>query len=227
MMKYSTELHAHTMETSRCAKDKAKILVRNYLRAGYSTLVTTDHLSPSTFEVYKKASLSWNDKVDIFLKGHRAAKAAAEKTDLTVLLGMELRFARKGGINDYLVYGVTEDFLRKNGDLLEMRLSAFAKLAHKNGLLIFQAHPFRNGMTVVNPEYLDGYEIYNACVRHNSRNGVAQKWALLHKKPGIAGSDYHQSEDAARGGILTAQKIETNEMLLAVMRQREYELIRK
>ncbi len=226
-MKYSTELHAHTAQTSRCAKDTAQILVENYLRAGYSTLVTTDHLSPSTFEAYKKDTLSWNDKVDIFLKGHLTAKAAAENTGLTVLLGMELRFDRKGVINDYLVYGVTEDFLRQNGDLLKMRLSAFSKLAHKNGLLIFQAHPFRNGMTVVHPEHLDGYEIYNACVRHNSRNSIAEKWASLHKKPGIAGSDYHQSEDTARGGIVTAQKIESNAVLLSVLRNQEYKLIRK
>ena len=227
MERYLTELHAHTAETSRCAKDSAKIAVENYLQAGYSTLVTTDHLSPSTFEAYKADSLSWNDKVDIFLKGHRAAKAAAEHTDLTVLLGMELRFNRKNSINDYLVYGVTEEFLRKNGDLLEIRLSAFSELAHKNGLLIFQAHPFRNGMTVVKPEYLDGYEIYNACVRHNSRNGIAEKWARLHKKAGTSGSDYHQTEDTARGGIVTAQKIESNDMLLSVLRKKEYELIRK
>lgn len=226
-MKYLTELHAHTANTSRCAKDKANLLVENYLQAGYSALVTTDHLSTSTFEAYKADSLSWNDKIDIFLKGYRAAEEAAEATDLTVLLGMELRFARKGIINDYLVYGVTEDFLRKNGDLLKMRLSAFSELAHKNGLLIYQAHPFRNGMTVVSPQYLDGYEIYNACVRHNSRNAIAEKWARLHKKPGIAGSDYHQSEDTARGGILTAQKIESNEMLLSVLRKKEYDLIRK
>lgn len=227
MERYLTELHAHTAETSRCAKDSAKNLVENYLRAGYSTLVTTDHFSPSTFEAYKANTLSWNDKVEIFLKGYRAAKAAAEHTDLTVLLGMELRFSRKNSINDYLVYGVTEDFLRKNGDLLEMRLSAFSELAHKNGLLIFQAHPFRNGMTIVKPEYLDGYEIYNACIRHNSRNGIAEKWARLHKKAGTSGSDYHQTEDTARGGIVTTQKVETNDMLLSVLRKKEYELIRK
>lgn len=226
-MKHLTELHAHTADTSRCAKDNASVLVENYLQAGCSTLVTTDHLSTSTFEVYKADSLSWDDKIDIFLKGHRAAKAAAENTELTVLLGMELRFARKGIINDYLVYGVTEEFLRKNGDLLKMRLPAFTELAHKNGLLIFQAHPFRNGMTVVKPEYLDGYEIYNACVRHNSRNSIAEKWAKLHKKPGISGSDYHQSEDTARGGILTAQKIESNEMLVSVLRTKDYDLVRK
>lgn len=53
MERYLTELHAHTRETSRCAKDKAKNLVENYLQSGYSTLVTTDHFSPSTFEAYK------------------------------------------------------------------------------------------------------------------------------------------------------------------------------
>ncbi len=223
---YRTELHAHTSETSRCAKDNAKKLVENYMEAGYTTLVTTDHLSSSTFEAYKKDTLTWNDKIDIFLRGHRTAAEAAGK-GLYVLLGMELRFERKGIINDYLVYGVTEEFLRKNGDLLKMRLSAFSELAHKNGLMVFQAHPFRNGMTVVSPDYLDGYEVYNACIRHNSRNGIAGKWAKMHRKNGISGSDYHQSEDTAHGGIVCAREIKTNSELLSVLRSGEYDLIKK
>ncbi len=226
MEKFFTELHAHTAETSRCAKDTAETLVENYKKAGCRTVVITDHLSPSTFEAYASKSLSWDEKIDIFLRGYRAAKCAAG-TDLNILLGMELRFDRKGNINDYLVYGITEEFLRKNGDLLQMRLPVFSKLAHKNGLLIFQAHPFRSGMTIVNPEYLDGIEVYNACIRHNSRNGIAEKWAKLHGLRGISGSDYHQTEDAARGGILTESEICTNDDLLRVLRAKDFSLVQK
>lgn len=226
MGEFYTELHAHTAETSRCAKDKAETLVENYKNAGYRTVVITDHLSPSTFEAYKANALSWDDKIDIFLRGYRAAVLAAG-TDLNILLGMELRFDRKGNFNDYLVYGITEDFLRKNGDLLQMRLSSFSKLAHQNGLLVVQAHPFRSGMKIVNPEHLDGIEVYNACIRHNSRNGIAEKWAKLHHLRGTSGSDYHRSEDTARGGIITKSEICTNDELLRVLREEDYTLVRK
>lgn len=226
MEQFYTELHAHTSDTSRCAGVGAKEMIALYKQAGASTVVVTDHLSPSTFEAYEAGSLSWEEKVDILLQGYRNAKAASGD-DITVLLGMELRFDRQGDNNDYLVYGVSEEFLYQNSDLLNMRLSAFSKLAHKNGLLIFQAHPFRNGMHIVNPAYLDGVEIYNACVRHNSRNPIAEKWAKLHRLLGSAGSDFHQVEDAARGGILTDRKIETNADLLEILKSGDYTFVRK
>ena len=226
MANYLTELHAHTAETSRCAKERAEKLVSLYKAAGYSTVVITDHFSPSTYEACKKQNLSWDEKVDIFLAGYRAAVRAAGD-DLTVLLGMELRFARKGDRNDYLVYGVTESFFRKNPALLDMRLSSFSELAHRNGLLVFQAHPFRTGMHIVNPAYLDGVEIYNACVRHNSRNGIAEKWAKMHNLRGTSGSDFHREEDAARGGIVTERKIKSNADLLEVLQSGNYTCVRK
>lgn len=226
MKQFYTELHAHTSDTSRCAGVGAKDLVALYKQAGASTVVMTDHLSPSTFEAYSQSNLSWTEKVDIFLQGYRNAKAAAGD-ELTVLLGMELRFDRKGDSNDYLVYGLTEEFLYQNPDLLKMRLSSFANLAHKNGLLIFQAHPFRNGMHIVNPAYLDGVEVYNACVRHNSRNSIAEMWAKLHKLRGSAGSDFHRAEDVARGGILTDRKIENNLELLEVLKNGDFTFLKK
>lgn len=226
MASFYTELHAHTSDTSRCAGVDAKDLIALYKQAGTDTVVITDHLSPSTFEAYPKGSLSWAEKVNILLTGYRNAKQAADD-DLTVLLGMELRFDRKGDNNDYLVYGVTEEFLYQNPDLLDMRLSSFSELAHKNGLLIFQAHPFRTGMHIVNPAYLDGIEIYNACVRHNSRNSIAEAWAKLHKLRGSSGSDFHQVEDVARGGIRTEHKILTNADLLHTLKSGNYTLVKK
>ena len=224
-MPYLTELHAHTAETSRCGEDSAAQLVQNYVKQGYSTLVVTDHFSHRTFDPFFGAT--HREKVDILLSGYRAAKQAAKGTGLHVLLGMELRFTAPGNINDYLVYGVTEDFLYRSEELLDMRLKSFMPLAHKNGMLVYQAHPFRDGIRIVDPALLDGFEIYNACVRHDSRNAIAKIWAEKHKKPGISGSDYHKTEDTARGGIETDTEIRTNGELLAVLRAGEYRLIRK
>lgn len=214
---FLTELHAHTAETSRCAHNSAETLVDAYLEKGFQTVVITDHLSESTFEAKEALDAPWNEKVDIFLKGYRAAKAYAGER-LHILLGMELRFAENGNINDYLVYGVTEDFLRNNGDLLKMRLASFSRLAHKNGLLIFQAHPFRNDMKIVNPDFLDGVEVFNGCVRHDSRNEIARHWAQLHGLLGTSGSDYHQTGDEGRGGIQTQAPIQSSNDLLSALK---------
>lgn len=224
MSSFKTELHCHTSETSNCGQASAKELVEEYLRNGYSTVVITDHLSTHTYSKYNYKELKWNDKIDIFLQGYNAALECA-RGRLNVLLGMELRFDSPSE-NDYLVYGITEKFLRKNKDLLDMNLKSFYKLAKKNGLLVCQAHPFRINMTVSNPEYLDGIEIFNGCVRHNSNNDVAELWADKYKLLKTSGSDFHQVVDVARGGIITENEIKTNDDLLKVISDGFYTLIK-
>ena len=177
--------------------------------------------------------VNWNESilgsltVQIMPVNNIDKEKAAAQTPLTVLPGMELRFTAPGNINDYLVYGLTEEWLYETEELLEKSLPQFMSLARAAGLLVYQAHPFRNGMRIVDPGLLDGFEVYNACVRHASRNGIAEQWAQRHGKPGISGSDYHRREDAGRGGIETDAEIRTNDDLLLCLRSGAYRLIRK
>ena len=127
--------------------------------------------------------------------------------------------------NDYLVYGVTEDFIKNNGDLMAMKPKQFAKLARENGLIFLQAHPFRRGMEIENWEILDGYEIFNGNPRHNSCNDIAELWAKKHQKAILtSGSDFHEKEDAGSGGIYFQTLIRTNEELLRELRSGNYRL---
>lgn len=130
------------------------------------------------------------------------------------MLGMELRFNKPGNINDYLVYGVTESFLYNTPELLDMSVRDFSILAHKHKMLIYQAHPFRVGMTVVNPKYLNGIEVYNGNPRHRSSNSIADIWANKFGLLKSSGSDYHQTEDLARGGMYFSNEIKTNDELV-------------
>ncbi len=59
-MKFKTELHAHTAETSNCGKASAEELVEAYIKNGYSTVVITDHLSTHTYFKYNYDKLSWD-----------------------------------------------------------------------------------------------------------------------------------------------------------------------
>lgn len=223
MEEFKTELHAHTAETSNCGVATAKELVEGYIGAGYKTVVITDHLSTHTYFRYDYDNMSWDNKIDVFMLGFNAAKEAANGR-MNVLLGMELRFDSKSE-NDYLVYGVTEEFLRSNGDLLNMNLSAFSKIAKENGLLIVQAHPYRSNITRAPIKYLDGIEVHNGCVRHNSRNEKAMARASKYGVIKTSGSDYHQVKDVAHGGIVTTTEIKSNTELLRILKSGNYELI--
>ena len=137
---------------------------------------------------------------------------------------MEIRFDENG--NDYLVFGVTEEFLRSHPEIINMTAGEFSALSRQEGLLFYQAHPFRNGMTVTDPKLLDGIESYNGHLNHDSRNDIAMIWAEKHHLLQSSGSDYHDPGREARGGILVPERIRTQEELLKVLRSQPL-LIRK
>ena len=222
MKEYLFEMHAHTCEVSACAHADAKELAKLYIDLGYDGIVSTNHMNSHTFHSAKLNDAPWCEKARHFLSGFCALKDAAGDK-LTVLLGTELTF--EGDPNDYLVYGVTEDFIESNGDLMKMNTESFSRLAHENGLLFVQAHPFRRGMKISDWNYLDGYEVFNGNPRHDSSNGVAEYWAKLHGKTiTTSGSDFHDAGDEGTGGIYFSDQINSNGELLEALKNHRYRL---
>ena len=217
-MQYLTELHAHTCEVSPCGDLTAGEVADRYLAAGYSTVVISNHYTQSILE---SAGQTTEERVKFFLAPYYAMKEYA-KDRLHVILGCELRFT--GSSNDYLIFGVTESFLMEHPDLYSMNLKSFRALADENGLLIVQAHPFRNGMNVVNPQFLDGVETFNGHKGHESRNTIAQAWAKLYNLIPTSGTDFHHPHQGCDAGIFTDSPITNVRELIDVLKSRDYVL---
>ncbi len=217
MSKYLVETHAHTSEVSRCARCYAPQFGDIFASLNYKTVFLTNHFTSYTF---KKAGLhTWDEWVDYFLRGYELAVEAAAGRFL-VLLGMEICFDESD--NDYLVYGITEKFLRENEGLTALSLKTFYPLAKENGLLVIQAHPFRCDMTLADPDYLDGYETFNGNPRHNSNNEIAALWAKKYRKLTTAGSDFHQPDDGGAGGMFFETDIRSNEDFFTALKSGIY-----
>lgn len=220
-MEYKYELHCHTGCVSRCGRVDPQEIVKLYIEHGYSGIVVTDHYSPMTF------TPNWNPQkqIDFYLDGYRRMKEAAIKSgkDFTVLLGMELR--HYGTANDYLVYGIDEDFLYKSGNLMLWLEKKVHKVCKEKGYLVFQAHPFRPGIKRCKEKYIDGIEIYNGKTPKNM-NDKAEEWAVNSGKLVCSGSDFHTKEHTARGGIITKTPIKSNADLLNVLKSQDFEVIK-
>ncbi len=223
MTVYRFETHFHTEETSPCGRVPAAEGVKLYQEAGYQGVVVTDHYFREYFENMLPA-VSWSEKIDIYLTGYTAAKEAAAALDLQVFLGMEIRFVENN--NDYLVYGLDRDFLLAWPHLYEMSLASFLPFAKEHGLLLYQAHPFRNGMVIMQPQLLYGMEVFNGHPRHAARNEIALEWAKTYDLHQLAGSDFHQLPDKATGGIDLTVKIDSYQDLLTALRTGNYQLYR-
>jgi len=213
------EMHTHTSEVSPCAVVPAIKVAELFENEGYNGVVITDHMCNRTFRDIP--NVSWTEKVNYFLKGYRLAKNISTK-DFSVLLGMEICFSNES--NDYLIYGLDEEFLYCNEDLMEIGLKKFKTLAEKNDLLIFQAHPFRKGMRIADYRLIDGIEVYNGNSSHNSSNDIAMLWAEKYGLKKISGSDFHCYFRMRPGGIIFTDKIKTNAGLVKALRANKYKL---
>ena len=221
-MSYLYEMHAHVKEVSTCSPTSAAEFVSLYVDTEYAGIVLTDHMNADTFSKKGLKDAPWDEKIDHFLTSYQAVKAAAGNK-LNVIIAMEIHFYDNP--NDYLVYGVTEEFLRSHGDLMAMGPKKFSALAHENGLVMVQAHPFRRDSLVTDWKILDGYEIFNGNPRHYSCNPIAEAWAKHHNKAIVtSGSDFHEPEDAGHGGMYFEKKITTPKELVEELRKGNYTL---
>ena len=213
---FRIDTHMHTSETSACGNIRAKDEVRLYHQAGYQGMIITDHYYEGFFRPLGK--MSWEDKIDRYLYGYRIACEEGAKLGMKVFLGLELRFTE--GPNDYLVYGMSEEYLRNHKELYELGLMKFRELIKDEDILIVQAHPYRKWMTVMSPAKIHGIEVYNGNARHDSRNELALAYAKEHNLYMTSGSDFHELEDLSRGGMVFDHDIKTIQEFIQGLRER-------
>ncbi|MBQ8782221.1 MAG: PHP domain-containing protein [Clostridia bacterium] len=222
-MSYKYELHCHTGEVSTCATAPATQTVEKYKNAGYDGIVITDHFSGLTFPPY--SYFNYKKNAERYLSGYKAALDAAGD-DFTVLLGMEIRFLFTP--NDYLVYGIDEDFVRNSGNFLLDNQKTLYEKVKSAGAVLVQAHPFRGYVRRAKPRFLDGVEVHNGKTKNPIENEKSLLWA---RGEGLeiltSGSDYHHPDSKISGGIETKEKIKTNSDLLRILRSGEYTLIKE
>ncbi len=200
MKLYQFETHCHTAETSPCGFLTAAQAVDGTKAAGYKGTFITDHFYSRFFERPDIQALSWHEKVQRYLAGYRAAKKRGSQVGLKVLLGLEVQ--PEGSPYEFLIYGPDEAFLLEAGPFYQLPIEQIYSLMHENGFLVFQAHPFRFGLSPENPAFYDGIEIVNTQVRNKSRNRLSLKFARENDVMVIAGGDVHMSEDIGKSGIM-------------------------
>ena len=210
--KIKFEMHFHTDESSPCGKVPAKQGVNMYMENGYNGLVVTDHFSENVWGGPEK---DWNQVCEGFLQGYRNAKKASEGTDFQILLGMEIRFPHDE--NDFLVYGISEEFLKHHPWIYRKELPELYQIAEEEGLFIVQAHPYRSMCFQADVRYLHGIEVFNGNPRHQSHNEKALETAEKYHLVQTKGSDFHQPEDI---GVWTElpEMPENEKMLVRILK---------
>ena len=196
MEEFLFDPHTHTAETSKmrpsasgrsggplCTPRFFGLVVTDPPASGIPLRIDTDH--------------DWNAVCDHYLSGYHASKKRGDEVGFQVLLGAELRFPEND--NDYLVYGIDENWLRSNPYICCMSAQEFFDKYH-NQVLIIHAHPFRKGSAPVQETAVHGAEIINGNPRHENNNDLAL--ALCRRHPEyyrLAGSDTHRAGGRGTG----------------------------
>ena len=214
--KYRIELHAHTNPCSLCSKVSPRELVRRYKALGYDALNITNHFNPES-----QAFSSAKDFAEFYLTPYHEAKDEGEKLGVTVYLGAEVRFNEN--MNDYLVFGLDEKDIERIYPYIPLGLESFCGEFRRDGILIIQAHRFRDGMTAVDKKYLDGVETFNMHWSHNSRVAVAQRFA--DENPELIytiGSDFHDPGYEGLGCIYSQYLPKDQHELCSLIKSRDF-----
>lgn len=215
------DTHIHTMETSKCGHVPANTQVERYLAKGYTGIMITDHLNLETTDAFGTTG-DWQKTIDHHMLGYNAAKKHGEKLGLEVMLGAELRFPQNN--NDYLLYGIDEDWLRSNPDIILMDAGSFFRKYH-NEILIIQAHPYRDGNLEVYEDCIHGCELINGNPRHD--NYPERALPLCQRHPEyirLACSDAHQDGDDGQAGVILPYRVRTSREYKAVLESRDFHL---
>ena len=224
------EMHAHTAEVSPCANVYAKDMIKACKEKEYSAVVITDHFNSYILEEYSGNN---RQKVKRYLKGYETAKEFEEEIGIKVFFGIEV--CLKGGREDFLVYGVTPEFLYDNYKLYNLSQKELYNIAHDAGALVYQAHPCRSYCQPKDPFLMDGAEVYNGNYLHggplpgsSNNNDKALRWAkkyphLLY----VSGSDIHNYEDVGASGITIPDKevLVKEKDLVHILKSEEMKLI--
>lgn len=225
MSEYKYQLHCHTAPCSACSMMSPQELARTLRDSGYSGACITNHFFNGNSGIDR--SLSWEDFVGAYEKDYLECKKYADPLDVDVIFGIE---EGVGGGLEILCYGVTPDMLRAHPELREKNPRIWYEALSPLGVLIIQAHPFRERSYITTPgilplELIDGFEVYNSENKPEA-NQRAKEFAELHGELILtSGADSHKPANLACGGISSPCRIRTPEQLTAVLRSGDYKVL--
>lgn len=211
---YKTELHAHTYPISPCGKLTPENVVRVHAASGVHSLVIANHLGPNQYNSRTESELCRD-----FLADYERAVEASRGLDIDVIFAVEIHFL--GTNNDYLVFGVCPDDIARLVSYVPSDIRTFYEEFKNERNVIIHAHPFRDKMEPVPLGYVDGIEAFNLHAAHNSRVGIAARFARENDLLVTGGSDFHDPDKQNMCLMRTKQRLRDSYDVAAAIKSRD------
>jgi histidinol phosphatase-like PHP family hydrolase len=203
------DMHVHTKGVSKCSIVAVKDAIDFKKADGYDGFVLTNHCQSHYYPPSRHA-----EYIEGVIEEFERAKAYGAKRGFKVFLGLEVTVFDPF-YSDWLLYGVTEAFLRSTPCLYKLTQRELYKLCHDTGVLLVQAHPYRSNTGYcedMKPGYadaLDGLEINCTHGDFLTKDKVL-RWAKERGKLVTCGMDYHGPSDRVKGGTFLPDWVNTS-----------------
>ncbi|MBQ9743864.1 MAG: PHP domain-containing protein [Clostridia bacterium] len=226
MEQYKYQMHVHTTPCSHCGLMTPYELCKGLHDMGYKGAVLTNHFFHGNTGIDR--SLPWEEFVKAYEKDYKDCLEASKEFDLDILFGIEEVVVP--GL-EILCYGLTPKILYNNPHLRDCDTEAWVETMRKNGVVLVQAHPFREAFYIPNPgplplRLIDGVEIYNRGNGTPEMNEatlqLAEENPLLIR---LSGADAHCIEHIPYGGIVTKKRIRNEKALAEALKNKQFEPI--
>ena len=222
------ETHCHTKGGSNCADGDNDKLVNAYVKNGYDGIVITNHVSKyNYFNVHKGDT--HREKTRYFYSLIEQMSERLKAVGIKCFFGAEIRILPLEGRpcgEEFMVYGITEKMMADNKPFFNYTQKELFEFADKNGLFMYQTHPFRDGVTAGDPRYLHGAEAFNGHYHHDNHNDLSDKFCEENRLIKMAGTDYHHDGQPITAGITTARDINTEDQLIDCIMHGEFSLVK-
>ncbi len=189
------DLHAHTSGISQCCRIAADEVMKTATDAGIDGLVLTNH--------YQKSYVGDGGAAEFaerYIEEYFYAEECGRREGIRVYRGIELSTELYPHVH-ILIYGVDDDFIRRNPEMFDYTQKELYKKVKENGGIMIQAHPFRNGTTVLDTDYLDGIEINCHPLYKNSYSDEILRIAAENSLTVTCGGDYHADTYRPKCGV--------------------------
>ena len=221
------ETHCHSKGGSRCAKCDPDYIIKRYVDEGYGGIVLTNHYCASCCDDEYPGD-EQKEKLDYYFSLYHDFKDKCEKAGLKCFLGAEVRaITLDFEYKEFMLYGFDEKFLYDNKPLYYYNQKELFEIAEKNGLFMYQTHPFRIGVNLGDYRYMHGAEAFNGHVNHRNNNELAHAFCETFNLVKMSGTDYHDEGQPIKGGIIIPETVNTDKELVEFLFSGKAELIEK
>lgn len=214
------DLHCHSSGISGCCLIPYNVVIDEAKDVGFDALVLTNHYSEDY--VAEFGVDAWLDR---YIDEYRLAQEYGKKVGVRVFFGVEVTMNFDKRVH-MLVYGITPQQLRSNAELYKLPLAELSAFCRKNDLTLVQAHPFRNGTTVLDTSCLDGIEINCHPKYGNTYSAEIIKIAQANGLSVTCGCDYHGDVPyRPRGGMFIPDSVTTDfDLAQYIKKSRDFKL---